>query len=311
MEAFKKHAKWFMFHISEDRLDSTSAHAAYFLIISFIPFVAFLVALFNQLNLSETQLFSEFISLIPPSIVEAVSPYLAENLYISSVFSISIITFIWSSSSGMVAIIKGFDKIYEVEETRNYIVLRIIAIVYILAFALVLILTAVTLVFGSSVYDFLYSHAGPVIATILQEFKSAFGFIVLVVFFCFIYNAIPRKRVKFINNLFGAIFSSAGWVLFSYFFSIFVDNSTNFSVIYGSLATLVILMFWLFFCMYIMFLGAEVSMWLQYSTIKDDIKSIFKKQRKPKTLSTASENRDNKTPEKINKSEDKNGKADN
>ena len=50
--------------------------------------------------------------------------------------------------------------------------------------------------------------------------------------------------------------------------------------IYGSLATLVILMFWLFSCMYIMFLGAEVSMWLETSSIGMDVKNLRKKRKK-------------------------------
>ena len=81
------------------------------------------------------------------------------------------------------------------------------------------------------------------------------------------------------HNLAGAAFSAAGWVLFSFFFSIFVERFSDFSL-YGSLATLVILMFWLFSCMYIMFLGAEVSMWLETSSIGMDVKNLRKKRKK-------------------------------
>ena len=70
------------------------------------------------------------------------------------------------------------------------------------------------------------------------------------------YVFLPRRRVRFLHNLAGAAFSAGGWVLFSYFFSLFVENFSNFSI-YGSLATLIILMFWLFFCMYILFLGGR------------------------------------------------------
>ena len=68
-------------------------------------------------------------------------------------------------------------------------------------------------------------------------------------------------------------------MLFSYFFSLFVEEFSNFSI-YGGLATLVILMFWLFFCMYIVFLGAEVSVWLEQSGIGADIKNGRQKRRK-------------------------------
>ena len=41
MKLFKKHFTWFMDRIDQDRLDSTAAHGAFFLLISFLPFVAF------------------------------------------------------------------------------------------------------------------------------------------------------------------------------------------------------------------------------------------------------------------------------
>ena len=48
----KKHVLWFMEHVAKDRLDSTSAHGAYFSIISFLPFIAFLLTLMQQIHFS-------------------------------------------------------------------------------------------------------------------------------------------------------------------------------------------------------------------------------------------------------------------
>ena len=86
--------------------------------------------------------------------------------------------------------------------------------------------------------------------------------------------------MRFRHNLAGAAFGAGGWVLFSFFFSIFVENFSNFSI-YGSLATLVIMMFWLFFCMYILFLGGEVSMWLERSGVGEDLKKLLAGREKP------------------------------
>lgn len=280
----KKHIRWFMFRMKDDRLDSTAAHAAYFLIISFIPFIAFLMILFNQLHISQTELVQEILTLIPENIIDFISPYFNATGNETGIFSISVIAFIWSASNGMVAIIKGYDKIYDIEETRSYIHLRLVAMVYILLLAVVLIITAVTLVFGSTIYNFLLAHAGTVIASVLQYLRSGLGFVFLILFFCIIFNVIPRRKVHFINNLIGAIFSALGWIVFSYFFSIFAQHSTNFSVVYGSLAALIVIMFWLYSCMYIMFMGAEVAMWLEHSGVKQDIASSLRHRKKPKPV---------------------------
>lgn len=281
LKLLKKHVKWFMDHVTQDRLDSTSAHGAFFLIISFLPFIAFLLTLMQQIHFpsSGMTLIDAALGIFPDTVASYLQGLLPSPLESSGVLPVAVITAVWSSSMGMVAIIKGLDQIFHVEETRGYIHLRVIAVVYVLVFAVVLLAAAALLVFGSTIYTFLLKHSPPFFATILMNFKSLAGFVMLFLFFTLMYSCVPRRRVKFIHNLAGAAFSAAGWVLFSFFFSLFVENFSNFSI-YGSLATLVILMFWLFFCMYIMFLGAEVSMWLEHSGIGTDLKNLSKKRRK-------------------------------
>ena len=58
----------------------------------------------------------------------------------------------------------------------------------------------------------------------------------------------------------GALFTGAGWILFSYIFSVYINNFSNYSRIYGSLTAIVLLMLWLYSCMTILLYGAEVNM---------------------------------------------------
>lgn len=276
----KKHFKWFVQRIVRDRLDSTAAHGAFFLIISFLPFLAFLLTLMQRIHFSSGMTVIEAIlNMFPASVAGFIQDLFPSPLESGGVLPVAIIMAVWSSSMGMVAVIKGLDHIYEVQETRNYIALRLMSLVYVILFAVVILLTAALLVFGSTIYKYLLEHSPQFFATLLLNFKSLLGFLLLLVFFTLEYSFLPRRRVKFIHNLAGAAFGAAGWVLFSFFFSLFVENFANFSI-YGGLATLVILMYWLFFCMYIMFLGAEVSMWLETSGIQTDLKNLRKKQKK-------------------------------
>ncbi len=280
MKTLKKHILWFIDRIGRDRLDSSSAHAAYFLIISFLPFVAFLLTLMQRIHFgSGLTMIETALDLLPSAVAEYVTGLLPSPITAGGILPVAVITAIWSSSAGMVAIIKGLDKIYEVEKTRNIVHMRIVAAVYVILFAVVLLLVAVLLVFGSTIYNFLLEKSPQFIATLLMNFKSLLGFILLLAFFTLMYTFLPRRRVRLLHNLAGAAFSAAGWVLFSFFFSLFVENFSNFSI-YGGLATLVILMFWLFFCMYILFLGAEVSMWLECSGIGQDLADARQKRKK-------------------------------
>lgn len=280
MALLKKHAKWFMTRITRDRLDSTAAHSSFFLIISFLPFIALLLTLMQRIHFSSGMTVIEAaLNMFPESVAGYVQELFPSTLESVGVLPVAIIMALWSSSMGMVAVIKGLDQIYEVEETRNYILLRVMAVVYVFLLALVILVTAALLVFGSTIYGYLLRHSSPFFASLLKNFKSLVGFVLLFLFFTLMYTFLPRRRVKFVHNLAGAAFGAGGWVLFSFFFSLFVENFSNFSI-YGGLATLVILMYWLFFCMYIMFLGAEVSMWLETSGIQTDLKNAAKKRRR-------------------------------
>lgn len=280
MKLLKKHIAWFWDRIDRDRLDSTAAHGAFFLLISFLPFVAFLLTLMQRIHFSDgVTLIEAALQIFPDSVAVYLETLLPDPIHSSGVLPVAVIAAVWSSSMGMLAIIKGLDQIFQVEDPRGFIRLRLTAVVYVIIFAAVLILAAALLVFGSSVYQFMLNHVSPLLARILIQFKSLAGFVMLFLFFILLYSGVPRRRTKFTHIVAGSAFSAGGWVLFSCFFSIFVENFSDFSI-YGSLATLVILMFWLFSCMYIMFLGAEVSMWLETSSIGMDVKNLRKKRKK-------------------------------
>lgn len=270
----KKHVLWFMDRIASDRVDSCAAHSAFFLITSFLPFVAFLLTLMQRVHFSSgVSMIEAALGLLPETFSMALQEIIPSPIEASGVLPVAVVTAVWSSSMGMVAIIKGLDHIYEVEQPRNYILLRVMAVVYVVLLAVALIVAAVLLVFGTTIY-YAIQDRWPLVAALLINFKSLVSFVMLFIFFTLLYTFVPRRRVKLRHNLLGAAFGAGGWVLFSYFFSLFVENFSNFSI-YGSLATLVIMMFWLFFCMYILFLGGEVSIWLEQSGVGEDIKKLL------------------------------------
>ena len=78
--------------------------------------------------------------------------------------------------------------------------------------------------------------------------------------FLLLYRFVPGKKgLTLLKQIPGAVFASVGWIAVSYFFSIYVDIFKNFSVIYGSLATIILIMMWLYAIIYIILLGAEIN----------------------------------------------------
>ena len=277
MKLLKKHVLWFWKRCARDRVDSSAAHGAFFLLISFLPFVAFLLTLMQRIHFSDgVSLIEAALGALPDSVAAYLESLLPSALESTGVLPVAVITAVWSSSMGMVAVIKGLDQIYGAKEPRGYVRLRAMAVLCVVVFAAALIVAAALVVLGSTLYRFLLEKSPPLFAAILLRFKSLAGFVLLFLFFALMYTFLPRRRVRLWYNLAGAAFTAGGWVLFSYLFSLFVKNFSDFSI-YGGLATLVMLMFWLFFCMYILFLGAEVAMWLEQSGIWEDLRLPHRK----------------------------------
>ena len=98
----------------------------------------------------------------------------------------------------------------------------------------------------------------------------------LMLFFLLLYNFIPSRKGRFNKHnrryfftfefpkkLPGAVFASLGWMIFSYFYSLYVDNFNSMSYMYGSLTTIVVSLLWLYFIMYILFIGAEINSFIE------------------------------------------------
>ena len=95
------------------------------------------------------------------------------------------------------------------------------------------------------------------------------------VFFLGIYTFVPDRRLSVKSQVPGAVFSTLGWMGFSLAFSLYFTHfgGWNYSYMYGSLAAIVLFLLWLYFCMCILFWGAEVNcLW-------PDITGAFRRER--------------------------------
>ena len=112
----------------------------------------------------------------------------------TGVLPVAVITAVWSSSMGMVAVIKGLDQIYGAKEPRGYLRLRAMAVLCVIVFAAALIVAAALVVLGSTLYRFLLEKSPPLFAAFLLRFKSLAGFVLLLCFFTLLYAGVPKRR---------------------------------------------------------------------------------------------------------------------
>lgn len=249
--------------LSADNVSAFSTQAAFFLIISFFPFAMFLLTLLNYLPFSKPELLSAIESVFPQTVAVYLSDILDELLEKSSgtVLSLSAIATLWASSKGFYAVVRGLDAIYRAGNKRNYFLTRILAALYTLLFAVLIVAVLFFFVFGNQIYLFCLKHI-PILsemALLIISVRTLVGFCLMILFFTLVFITMPNRKSSFFAELPGAIIASAGWIGFSYLFSFYIDNFSNYSATYGSLTAVVLCMLWFYSCMYIMFIGAEIN----------------------------------------------------
>lgn len=249
--------------IKNDDVFALASQLAYYLILSFFPFIIFLITLVGFSSLSSAEVMNGLSAVLPESVydlTELIVKEVFERQY-TELLGVSILLSIWTSSSAFRAVIKGVNKAYNFKETRSFIKRLIISMISILALALILILALSMLVFGQVIGNYIKVILPfyKLIILLWNMFRYAFVFILMIFIFAVIYRFTPAKRLKWREVIPGSIFSTVGWILISYGFSFYINNFSNYSRFYGSLGAVFILMTWLFLVSMIFILGVEIN----------------------------------------------------
>ncbi|MCL2697684.1 MAG: YihY/virulence factor BrkB family protein [Oscillospiraceae bacterium] len=258
-----------------------SAEAAFFIIIASLPMAMLFLTFLNYLPFSEEQIQGFSVDFLSPQVSSFVETML-EEVYLKTsgaVISVATITALWAASRGLLSMIRGLNSIYGIDEKRGFIKMRLITMLYMLAFMITLIITLVVLVFGRviadwliGVFPFLEAHS-----TFFVWTRWLLGFCLLVLFFWVLYSFAPGRKTRSVKEFPGAFLSAAGWVGFSALYSFYINNFANYSYLYGSLTAIVLLMLWLYFCMNIMFFGAQFNVMMRGVVFRPSIKGKIRR----------------------------------
>lgn len=265
----KSFADEFLTKIGNDHISAFSAQTTFFLLISFFPFFIIFITLTQYLHLEQNMEFLHITSsIIPSNIISLLNGFMQE-IYskTGAVISVSVVTLLWSASKGINAFNNCFNDIYKIKENKNYFFIRFLAIIYTVIFISLLFLSIIVFVFGTQLYvaisKWLPNSLVSYTANNIINIRSAVGVIIFFLFFVLLYRFLPNKKIRTSKTLPGALFATLGWLFVSFIFSAFVNYLTRLSYIYGSLSGVVITLLWLYSCIYIVFIGAEVNYFYQ------------------------------------------------
>lgn len=247
-------------------ISTHASHACYFMVLSMFPALTLVLSLLRYTSLEASNLMELAQGYLP----DALEPYiwgLISGTYENTsrmVVSVSAVVTLWSASRGVYGLLSGLNGVYGREEGRSWLRTRLMCAVYTFLFVLVLILTLVLHVFGNTISDWIYSVGDARFFWWTDIIDLSFFVLVAAqtLLFCAMFMFLPEGGNGFRESLPGALFGSLGWTIFSSLFSVYVENFTSHTNIYGSVYALVLAMLWLYMCVSILFYGGALNCFL-------------------------------------------------
>lgn len=223
-----------------------SASLAYYLMFSFFPLLIFLNSILGLMNITSSEI-QYYIRILPEDIQNLVFEYLS---YLSSSGNImplflGLVLTLYSFTKCVNSLFHSLNNIFDIERPKRSLFKS-----FIFTFALMLsiYLMFLLVVVGGAITNFVGVHldlSSELIHSLnLSRYFIAIGYFFLVLIS--LYKLIPNIKLDFKHVIAGSLYAMLGLFLISILFSFYVSSFANYSIIYGSLSAIMILMLWFY-----------------------------------------------------------------
>lgn len=241
-----------------------AAALAYHVLFSLFPFIIFLIALFGFLELSD---FFEWLrqqarAVLPQPAMTQVNQVIDElQLPQTGLLSFGVITALWLASRGIRAVMSALNVAYQAHESRPMWKRYPLSILYTLSIAVMLIAAAGLLIIGPQAMQWLAQLIGleQLFVTLWTWLRWPAALLLISLTIAFVYYVAPNVAHRFRLISPGSILSVLVWLIASLGFGYYVQNFGDYSVMYGSIGAVIVLLLYLYISAAALLFGAEVN----------------------------------------------------
>ncbi len=241
---------------------SYAAQCAYYLMLALFPFMILILMSLTAVGVDYINDIERLLQILPDEITQVVKDYLLYSKDLSnSVFSPLLITAILISSGAINSLVKAFNIANDIEEGRSYFIQKILSIVFLISIVVIFTLSlSISIVGLTFINDFLSTlNLMNINIKLLELILFGINFMIYLSIIGLIYYVLPYKKVRLKEILPGTIFAAPSLVLITSLFGFFVNNFTKYSIVYGSLTSIVMLLIWLYVCSLVLIIGEEIN----------------------------------------------------
>jgi membrane protein len=254
--------------LKDHEIYGRAAQLSYYFLLALFPLLLFLFTLLGYFAEAGSELRQKLISylatVMPSAAVSLVHTTLDEisRARGGGKLSIGILAALWAASNGMGAISDTLNVAYGVKETRPWWRVRLVCILLTIAVSIFIVTVLAVVFFGGNLGDRVAEHFGlsSVFAFVWKILQLPFALLFMLITFDLIYYFAPNdRRPKRRWLTAGAVTAVVLWFLVSFAFRLYLHFFNSYSVTYGSLGALIVLMLWFYFTGMAILIGGEVN----------------------------------------------------
>lgn len=247
-----------------------AAEMGFMAVIGIFPFMLFLTAVFGWLGNKSLMdpLLRVLSNVMPEQAMDLILTVLSEAMIFSHgklMAYIGVAITIILSTNAMAVVLKGLNRAYKVEETRNFVYTRILSLVMVFVMTMVTFLSVNLIVFGKVFVNFFVNHfhMSNNVAIALLTLRWPVAFLALYFMAFLIYYILPdlrgNEKFKRTSALPGTLFFCIFWLVGSWGFSIYINNLKTYNFVYGTIGAFAVLMVWLYYTSILILIGGEIN----------------------------------------------------
>ena len=264
--------------INEDYVWCYAAQLAYYFLFSLFPFFIFLAALLAYIpipNLMD-QIMALLGQFLPGAVLDMVKDNVIELVTQprGGLLSLGIVLALWTAASAMAAMTDSLNRAYGVKEGRPFWRVRVVAVLLTIGLAALMLSSMVLLIFGSELGSLIAWKIGLGTAFDAAWLVLRWPIIVFLMMFgaALIYYFAPDVEQEWRWITPGAVFAVLAWIVMSLIFAWYVDNFGNYSVTYGSIGAVIILLTWMYFTGFFLLVGGEINAEIEHAAVSGKAK---------------------------------------
>lgn len=235
---------------------------AFFIVLSLVPTITLIGYACSYLNISNDLVQNLISNALSKDVAELITPILTATK-ITPTFFITLGVGYFIASNGMSSIIVASNTVYGIKDSgffRRRLKAIIMELVIVILFLFIIIVPLLsTSIIGLLHYFNLDSETTSIIVSAFNLLDGPLAWLIIFIFIKTIYTMAPDRKIPSRNVNSGAIFTTIAWIGITAFYSYYISNYANYSVFYGSLANIVILMLWVYLLAYTFVIGMAMN----------------------------------------------------